>query len=182
MFVLSRKDITRMASRTEEAVSCSLRLVLDGLAVGEVIADSEAFRNLLTGLEFLLPAVLGKVHGQWKYESLDGIYPAAARKTGPGEAEINGLCILISDQTLTPVHIRLQVSPLVDEITWLECSVGERGEGKGGMVRTPYTAMSGKQLTEVAERPKDIDWVYRVGFGQRKPSQQPQRRATEALD
>jgi hypothetical protein len=171
-----------MVSPTEVTVSCSLRLVLDGLAVGEAIADSEAFRNLLTGLEFFLPAVLGEVHGQWKYESLDGILPAVARKTGPGEAEIIGLCILISDQTLTPIHVRLQVSPLVDEIMWLECRVGERGDGKGGMLRTPYTAMSGKQPAVVAGRPNDIDWVYRVGFGQRQPIQQPQRRATEALD
>jgi hypothetical protein len=158
-----------MASKTEETIGRSLRSILDGLADGEAIGDSEGFRSVLSGLEFFLPAVLGEIHGQWRDESLDGILPAVARKTGPGEAEIIGLCILISDQTLTPIRVRLQVSPSGDEIAWLECNVGQRGDGKAGMARTPYNAMSGKQLVLVAQRPNDINWAYRVGFGQRQP-------------
>ena len=167
-----------MASKTEEIVSRSLRSILDGLTQGAIIEDSENFRELLTGLEFFLPAVLGEVHGEWKDESLDGIFPTVARKTGPDEAEIIGLCILISDQTLTPIHVRLRVSASGEEIEWLECNVGERGEGKAGMVRTPYESMSGKQFVAVAERPSEIDWAYKVGFGQRQSIHESQPAAT----
>jgi hypothetical protein len=158
-----------MASRTEEAVSRSLRLMLDGLAVGATIEDSEEFRRLLSSLEFFLPSVLGEVHGEWKDEGMDGILSAAARKTRPNEAEIIGLCVLISDQTLTPIHVRLQVCASGDEIEWLECNVGERGEGKCGMLRIPYDSMTGKHLVAVAERANAIEWAYRVGYGQRHP-------------
>lgn len=170
-----------MASKTEEAASRSLRSILDRLTAGAAIEDSEDFRNLLSALEFFLPSILGEVHGEWKDESMDGIFPAVARKTGPSEAEIIGLCILISDQTLTPIHVRLQVSVSGDEITWLECNVGECGEGKGGMKRTPYGAMSGKQLFAGAERPNAIEWAYRVGYGQRQPTEGPPNSANEAI-
>jgi hypothetical protein len=159
----------RMASRTEEAVSRSLRLVLNGLTNGAAIEDSENFRNLLSGLEFFLPSVLGEVHQEWRNENMDRIFSAVARKTGPNEAEIIGLCILISDQTLTPIQVRIRVSATKDEIEWIECNVGESGEGRGGMLRTPYNAMSGRQLMAVAERVSVIDWAFRVGFGERQP-------------
>jgi hypothetical protein len=158
-----------MASRTEEAVSRSLRSILDGLADGAAIEDSEDLRDLLSGLEFFLPSVLGEVHREWKDDSLDGVFPAVARKTGPNEAEIIGLCVLISDQTLTPIHVRRRGSASGDAIEWLECNVGERGKGKGGMLRIPYNSMSGKQPISVAERAGVIDWAYRVGFGERQP-------------
>ena len=90
---------------------------------------------MLSGLEFFIPQVLAEIHPEWKHESLDGFYPVVARKTGEGEAEIFGLCILISDQTTTPFHLRLQSSPSSDEVSWLECRLGEAGEH--GMVRTP---------------------------------------------
>jgi hypothetical protein len=169
-----------MASKTEESLSCSLRSILDGLAEGEAIGNSEDFRSVLSDLELFLPAILGEIHGEWKNESLDGIVSAAARKTGPDEAEIIGLCILISDQTLTPIAVRLQVSPSSNELAWLECNVGEHGDEKAGMLRTPYNAMSGKQLAMVAERRNGIDWAYRVGFGQRQPLASPPT-ANEAL-
>jgi hypothetical protein len=171
-----------MASKTEEALSRSLRSILDGLTEGEAIGDSEDFRHVLSDLEFFLPAILGEIHREWKDESLDRVLSAAARKTGPGEAEIIGLCILISDQTLTPIHVRLQVSPSSDEITWLECSVGERGDGRAGMLRTSYNAMRSKQLAMVAERRNDIDWAYRVGFGQRQPIEMPTDQLADATD
>jgi hypothetical protein len=52
-----------------------------------------------------IPEVLREIHSEWKYESLDGIYPEIARKNGDLEIEIIGLCIFIQDQTLTPLHL-----------------------------------------------------------------------------
>jgi hypothetical protein len=100
--------------------------------------------------------------------SLDGIYPVLARKTGEGEMELFGQCILISDQTLTPLHLRLQVGPTEDEVSWLECRLGERGER--GMVRTPYESQDRafKRLYALEGKADAIDWVYKVTFGRRE--------------
>jgi hypothetical protein len=159
-----------MASRAEQSISRSLRAILADLPDGASIADSEQFREALSGLEFFLPhQVLNEIYPEWNYESLDGILPLGARKRGEGEAEIVGLCILISDQTLTPLHVRLQVAASTDEVSWLECRLGERG--KHGMVRTPYESSSAvaKRLYALNGKPDLIDWVYKVEFGHRRP-------------
>ena len=133
------------------------------------IADAEQFREVLCGLEYFLPEVLREIHPEWDRESLDGLFPQVACKTRDGEAEIFGLCILISDQTLTPFHLRLQISPSVDKVSWLECRLGERGEQ--GMVRTPYQSLNAirKRLYGREGRADRIDWVYNVTFGKRRP-------------
>ena len=158
-----------MASRAEESISRSLRAILADLPNGACIGDSEQFEEVLSGLEFFLPhQVLSEVYPEWGGESLDGILPLVARKTGDGEAEILGLCILISDQTLTPLHVRLQVAVYTDEVSWLECKLGERG--KHGMVRTPYESSSAvaKRLYALDGKADQIDWVYKVTFGKRR--------------
>jgi hypothetical protein len=86
------------------------------------------------------------------------------QRGGIHEIEIIGLCILISDQTLTPLHIRLYISPEEDEIVWLECKLGEMGPD--GMIRVPYGSSRANKLAD-AERINTIKWVYCVGFGQR---------------
>ena len=160
-----------MGSRVEESISRSLRAVLADLPDGASIGDSEQFRGVLSGLEFFLPhQVLREIYPEWDNESLDGIMPMLARKTGEGEAEILGLCILISDQTVTPLHVRLQVAASTDEVSWLECRLGERG--KHGMVRMPYDSSSvmAKRLYALDGRQDQIDWVYKVTFGHRRRS------------
>lgn len=160
-----------MASRAEESVSRSLRAVLADLPDGAGIGDSEQFRQVLSGLEFFLPhQALREIYPEWDHESLDGIIPAVARKTGDGEAEIFGLCILISDQAVIPIHLRLKVAASADEVSWLECRLGERG--KLGMLRLPYdssTALA-KRLHELDARQDQIEWVHRVSFGQPRRS------------
>jgi hypothetical protein len=157
-----------IASSAEQAVSGSLRVILAELPSGTDIPDTEQFRWALSGLERFLPDVLAEVYAEWNSESLDGIYPVQARRIGGGEAEIFGQCILISDQTLTPLHLRLQLSPVVDEISWLECRIGERG--KHGMVRMPYDRLNAnfKRLYLLDGRADMIDWVYKVTFGRRR--------------
>ena len=91
-----------MTSKAEEIASRSLRSVLGGLHVGANIDDSPEFRDALSGLEWFLPTVVAEIHPEWTGESLDGFYLHVAQKTGDREAEILGLCCLLSDQTLTP--------------------------------------------------------------------------------
>jgi hypothetical protein len=115
---------------------------------------------------FLELQVLNQVYPDC--EALDGILSLVARKTGRLEAEILGLCILLSDQSVTPLHVRLQIGIYNDEITWLECRLGERGNH--GMVRTPYDSSSAvaKRLYALEGKADSIDWVYKVTFGQRR--------------
>jgi hypothetical protein len=92
---------------------------------------------------------------------------SVARKIGEREIEIFGLCILMSDQTMTPIHLRLQLSPTTNEVSWLELRLGERG--RRGMVRMPYSSEGAvyKRLHALNERGDRIEWVYKVTFGEK---------------
>lgn len=142
-----------------------LRPILADTGIGERIAELEGFRDLLVGLESFVPQLLRELYPEWKRESLDGIYPWVARKTGEGTAEIFGLCIMITDQTLAPLHIRFQVGRSGDEISWAELRLGERGQN--GMVRMPYLSPSNvdQLLHRLEGRANLIDWHYQVTIG-----------------
>ena len=117
--------------------------------------------------EFFLPEVLSEAHEEWRYESLDGVYPRIFRKTGEREAELLGLVIFVADQTLTPVHFRLQLSPTFDRVAWIDLRLGERTET--GCRREPYGhAKVQGTILHVAERFDSIDWFYHVGYGERE--------------
>ncbi len=125
--------------------------------------------HLMSAFEYFLTEVLcGVHHSEWRHESLDGVYPHIFRKTGDREVELLGLAIFISDQTLTPVHFQLQLSPAYDQVTWIDLRLGERF--KGGCRREPYASSKvwGKKMLQVAERFESIDWYYHVGYGERQ--------------
>ncbi len=156
-----------MVSKAEEIASRRLRAILAVTPAGEAIDDSPEFRDALSGLEWFLPTVLAEIHPEWNGESLDGIYPHIAHKIGEWEAEILGLCCLMSDQTLTPIHLRLQLSSTGDEVSWLELRLGEKG--RAGMVRIPYSSSPSlhKRLHALIHRASTVEWVYQVTFGNR---------------
>ena len=148
-------------SRAERIACQSLRAALAPLAAGSFIEPSENRRSFESAMEYVIPARLKHEYSWWRYESFDGFLFTVARKVGPQEAEFVGLCLLISDQSWTPLHLRLRVSPGDDAIEWLECKVGEVGEGNGGMVRTPYdSTRESKVLHSVAQRLDSILWAY----------------------
>jgi len=157
-----------MASRAEQVISRSLRMVLADLPGGASIPGSDRFREVITGLQYFLPEVLGELHREWTFQGLDDVLPVVSLKTGEGEADMSGLCCFVSDQTLTPIHLKLQVAATEDEISWLECRLGERGPH--GMVRTPYHSLNAarKRLYPLEGRVETIEWVYSVAFGQRR--------------
>lgn len=152
----------------ENLISRSLRAVLAELPDGADIPKSEEFQTLLTGLECFVPSVIGEIHPEMLEQSGDGVLPIIARKTGDGEIELLGHFCFIADQTLTPIHLKLQLADAADEISWLECRLGQRGER--GMLRTPYGTPSAtaRLLNKSAERASAIDWVCEVTFGERR--------------
>jgi hypothetical protein len=159
-----------MASRAEQSLSRALQTVLADLPDGADLGESEALRELLVALEYFLPnPVLRATYPEWSRESLDGIIPLLARKTGEGEAELFGACIVISDQSVAPLHVRLRIAAATEEISWLECRLGEWEAD--GMKRIPYNALHilTDQLYSLGCQPNRIDWFYQATFGRRHP-------------
>jgi hypothetical protein len=146
----------------EQQLARGLREACGNSAVGSDISQSQGFADVESALESYLPAVFREVYSFWKYESLDGVFHELALMTAPRQAEIAGLCILISDQTLTPYHVQLRVASEVDEIEWLDCRLGEIRDG--AMVRIPYNSTRGRGRV-VADRLESIEWQFHVGFG-----------------
>jgi hypothetical protein len=157
-----------MVSKAEEVASRCLRSVLADLSEGEQIVESEDFEELQSALEHFLPSILCDAYpAQWRHESLDGFRFAVARKTGPQEAELLGLCLRVSDQAWTPLQVRLRAAAEVDAISWVSCKLGDGGASGERMTGLPYeSTRAGKFLFSVAETPERINWTFFVERGE----------------
>lgn len=151
-----------MISRSEELAARSLRSVLAAVGVGDSFEDAQELADLELALERFLPYVLRDVYPrEWKAEAFDGFSFAVARKTGPAEAELLGLGLLITDQSWTPVHIHLRVDPDSDRLAWVRCQVGDNAAQRRSERRLPFgSGKVGKLLSSVGERPADVEWVF----------------------
>ena len=149
----------------EQRVCELLTPLLRSHEVGDSIVPSSGDGYIFSSFEFFLPGVLREIHAEWLHESLDGIYPASFRKTGDREIELIGLALFISDQTLTPLHVRLQLSPDFDCVSWIDLKLGERIDGE--CRRDPYGSakVSGAML-HITNRLDSVDWYYHVGYGE----------------
>jgi hypothetical protein len=156
-----------MASQSELMVSRALRAVLADLPDGAIIPESRAFSGFLSVLEDFLTETLRDIHPEWEFESLDGVLPALANKSAPGEADLLGLCILITDQSLVPMHLRLQHANVHDSISWFDCKFGE--EKNHRMNRVPWGSRSDalKRLY-LPHEVKRMNWFYHVTYGRRR--------------
>ena len=125
----------RPTSRAENTVARSLRMILGHTATGDSLDESNDLRSVLSAMEYFIPEVL-QIHREWNDESLDAVLPLVTRKTGEREFEVLGQCILISDQTIVPIHLHLQVHPSEDRVSWLECRLGEKGPHEWCVDRT----------------------------------------------
>ena len=161
----------------EQCVSRTLRRILADLPIGASLYDLERPQPEQSGalfpcLEYFLPDVLAEVHPEWRKESFDGFLPVFARKVGLREAELFGLSITISDQASTPFHLKLQIASDVDEVSWLEFRVGEKGDGGKRLSSiASYKSSSAlyNRLYAFQEQPHQMDWAYEITFGNRDP-------------
>jgi hypothetical protein len=161
-----------MICTAEETASSRFRALLEGMPIGAAILDGQPLRDALRPLEHYIPKVLREIHPEWEDESIDGIFPYLVTKTGDNEAEIIGLCILLSDQSLVLLHLRFRLATRTDEICWMECRLGQAGPR--GMVRTPYESiMSPYKLwakhSDLRAASDQLEWAYHVAFGNREP-------------
>jgi len=143
----------------------ALGVVLGRIREGEEFLFARELRVVLSGLEFALPRVLAEQYPYWKTESLDGFYLSEARKIGPDKAEMRGVCILITDQTITPFHLQTMVTSSKDDLSWLKCWLGKRGDGMGSMERVPWSEFHANSELYLQNPLEQTDWVYEATFG-----------------
>ncbi len=150
----------------EASLARALSSLLRQQRMGATIPFSLEFRDALVYLERLIETVITEIHPEFT-DSLDGFLPATTRKIGDRELELAGVAILISDQTVTPLHVRVQISRTFIEISWMECRLGQIQNGK--MTRTAYSAEYPLRYTIGAlQDPDAIEWAYAVTFGERQ--------------
>lgn len=122
---------------------------------------------MLNALQFFLPEVLRGVHREWQNESLDGIYPSLFRLSGLREINLLGAALFISDQTLTPMNLSLQLAVDCDRVGWIDLRLGERIDER--CRREPLeNSKAAATMLNVVGRQHSIAWFYHVGFGERR--------------
>jgi hypothetical protein len=83
---------------------------------------------------------------------------------------------MITDQTLVPIHLLLQLDASRDEVSWMVLKIGENltgqhGEtGKRGMRRVPYSSLdlARRRMYQLDGNADLIVWRYKVTFGERR--------------
>jgi hypothetical protein len=143
-------------------ITHELNTLLDGVPIGSAFqVDPSA--DLLYLLELYIPRLLSLRYPKWEGESLDGFFLVHTRKIGIETAELAGLCILISDQTLTPVLIRLSLSSSRDSIATYEVLLGEAGGGRLGISGPTCNSWRAQKLLDnIGGRLNDIRWSYTI--------------------
>ncbi len=132
--------------------------------MGASFEETEDYRLLMGALDYFIPEVLAELCPEWKSDALDDVIPLVADRTGEREAVFFGMSWLIRDQTVVPAYLQLQIDSAIDRVNWLECRIGERGPQ--GMVRRPGSSFD-KQLYRLQGREDQIDWAYRVTYGEK---------------
>lgn len=144
----------------EVQLASELKALLSGVPVGSEFTVTPS-SDVCYSLELFVPKVIGRHHAEWGKESLDGIFVARARKIGAAGVELVGTCILISDQTVTPLLIELVLSSTSESIESFRVCLGEPGGGRLGISGPACNSREARVLLEtVAARLGSIAWSY----------------------
>ncbi|WDI39767.1 hypothetical protein [Bremerella sp. P1] len=156
-----------MSNTVENELCARLSDLLKTMDVDEVVPESDDSRPILSALESFVSHVIREIHEDFQWESLDGILPVEFRKRGDREIELLGGAYLISDQTVVPIYLRLQIDSADREVCWMECYLGQRLHEK--MARTSHANLHKvlNQISSDEEKTSSIDWYYKVGFGEK---------------
>jgi len=126
------------------------------------LADSAPLRGLFASLELAVPEWLG-----WVDESLDGILLGGCRRGGENTLEFAGTCILIKDQTETPIALRIRAHPSGGGLVEVLCRVGEPDPESGELLRLGYGGNEARNMRlRTAEQPDRVPWMYIAEVGE----------------
>jgi len=151
---VSRSVVSQLASELHD--------LLRGLPIGAQF-DVPPSANICYSLELFIPAVLRQRYPEWEKESLDGLFVARATKTGPAAVQLIGTCILISDQTVTPFLVDLELLEKADSdsVTAIRVMLGEPGSGLLGISGPPCNSPDAQRLlTSLVDRIDKVAWPY----------------------
>jgi hypothetical protein len=176
-----------MISPAERITARSLRDLLGGLrpdeerpAGGPLDAADDPSAALGSGLEWFLPEILGQAHGFWETASLDGVFTRAVKRIGSRSADVVGTAILLEDQAVVPVHVRLSHHASRDEIDWMEARVGVATAGRE-MLRLEYGSKAARDLEVLLPELVDrLDWAFTATYGDPPEDHGAVRRCSEA--
>lgn len=154
----SKQDILGL----EAKIASELSTLLEKSSV-ELKLEVKPSADILYLLELYIPRLFSHKYPEWEYESLDGFLLASARKIRPDTAEFAGLCILISDQTVTPILIRLTLNLSRDSLASYQVFLGEPGGDSLGISRPPYGSLHAHKLLEtIIARLNNICWSFAI--------------------
>ena len=152
-----------MMDKFEELAAQYLRLALRDVREGDQIPPSGALTQLHSTLELFLPLMMRESDpAHWRLEAFDAFRFPVARKTGPCEAELRGAGLLLSDETWTPIELRLRAAADADSIAWASGRVGDRRVP--AEQRPAATSDLGDLLASVSEQPGKIEWAYAAEY------------------
>ena len=115
--------------------------------------DDDDLRELLNILEWIISPKLTGKYAEWRWDSLDGVYASRVDVLDERTIKIFGCCILISDQTLTPLVTRVHLTD--DDGIEVTGRVGHKGSGAMGLERRPYGSGDAFFWDNI-----HIDWVF----------------------
>ena len=124
-------------ARFHEALSA----LLGSLPVGGT-RGVDPSEQLCFAMELLLPALLGEKYTHWRFESLDGFFDLQLRRTGAASAHLEGMAVVISDQSVVPFVF--QVALAEEGIGSFQ--LGLAADGEDAMSWTEFGRVRGKGL------------------------------------
>ena len=156
----------REISRAEVALVGELVRALAGVSVGDEVLLPPSC-DICASLELVLPALLRAKFPGWEHESLDGVFVARAVKSAPLGIRLVGTGILISDQSVTPLHAEIEAAFDSEvSLSKFDVRVGEAGGGALGVSGPPCGSREAAELlASVASRAPSIEWVYTARSG-----------------
>lgn len=150
------------SSSLETKIAAELSSYLENTSVGSEF-KVEPSADLSYLLELYIPKLLSSRYSEWEKESLDGVFVTRARKINLETVELAGMCILISDQTVTPFFIHLSLTSISYSIASYRVFLGEPGGGHLGISGPPCnTSRAQRMLENINTRLNNIPWLYTI--------------------
>ena len=149
----------------EKCLVIQIKEMLEKCENDDQLIDSQLLPKVCSYLEVIISELFRQKYKEWKFESLDGIFPSKAFRIDKCRISISGMCILISDQCLIPLLVRLKISELHNQIDSIECKIGEKSEN--GIIKIPYSSNKWRKKLETLDVDQ-INWCYKVSYDKKE--------------
>jgi hypothetical protein len=150
------------SSKLEAKLAVELRALLQSTPIGKQVNMKPSDR-ILGAFELYFPLLLRKKYPVWESETLDGFFVSNARKDGPFSLQLAGICILMSDQCVTPFFAAIRLSPDDNSMEAYNVAIGEAGEGHLGISGPKCNTYDAELLLRrIGTRLSHINWVYSI--------------------